>query len=93
MGTYENIPIKIPYKYVVEMLCDWVGAGIVYSNHRVDFNKSYSEPIEYYNRYRKERIFHPETQQLIEFFLRVIQDKGVNAFCLATKLWRKTGSY
>ena len=81
IGTYKNTPIKIPYEYVIEMICDWLGAGIVYSKQKVDFNKPYSEPLEYYNKFTKERIFHPETQKLIEYFLNEIKENGINYFC------------
>lgn len=85
LGTYKNIPIKIPYEYVIEMICDWLGAGIVYSKQVVDYDKPYSEPVEYYNKCKKERIFHPETQKLIEFYLDNIRVFGINDFCKKVK--------
>ncbi len=90
VGTYKNKPIKIPFKYVVEMICDWLSAGIVYSKHKVNYNEPYSEPLEYYNKFRKERIFHPETQDLIEFFLKEIKKDGINHFCKYAKKVKKT---
>ena len=63
------------------MICDWLGAGIVYSKQKVDFNKPYSEPLEYYKKFTNERIFHPETQKLIEYFLMEIKENGINYFC------------
>lgn len=84
VGTYKNDPIKIPYEYVVEMMCDWVGAGIVYSNQKCDFDLPYSEPLDYYNKYRAERIFHPETEKLLLYFLNIIKDEGINSFCRAS---------
>lgn len=85
VGTRANTPIKIPYEYVVEMICDWVGAGIIYSRSKCDFSKPYAEPYEYYKTHLLERIFHEETQQLIEEFLGVIECKGVNTFCQYSK--------
>jgi hypothetical protein len=85
IGTYKNTPIKIPYEYVIEMICDWLGAGIVYSKQKVDFDKPYSEPIEYYNKCKNERIFHPETQALIEFYLDNIRVFSINNFCKRVK--------
>lgn len=85
VGTYKNDPIKIPYEYVVEMICDWVGAGIVYSKNKCDFNKPYHEPLEYYNAHMSERIFHSDTIILIEYFLTMIYREGVNNFCNLTK--------
>lgn len=85
IGTYKNTPCRIPYEYVIEMICDWVGAGIVYSKQKCDFDAPYSEPLEYYLAHTNERIFHPETQELIECCLNDIKDKGVNYFCKNAK--------
>jgi hypothetical protein len=84
LGTYKNTPIKIPYEYVVEMICDWLGAGIVYSKQNVDENKPYKEPLEYYNN-REGIILHPQTQELIEHFLDFIAKYGINEFCKYAK--------
>lgn len=81
----QPTPVKIPYEYVIEMLCDWLGAGIVYSKQKVDESKPYKEPLEYYNAHKSERIFHPETQKVIEYFLGVIASDGINVFCEMTK--------
>ncbi len=85
VGTYKNTPCKIPYQYVVEMICDWLGAGIVYSKQKPKYNEPYNEPLNYYNKCKNERIFHTETQKLIEYFLNVIAKKGINEFCKQTK--------
>ena len=67
------------------MICDWVGAGIVYSKTPCDFNKPYPEPWEYYEKCTSQRIIHEETTELIVFFLSVIRDFGVNSFCQTCK--------
>lgn len=85
VGTRKNDTIKIPYEYVIEMICDWVGAGIVYSKNKVNNNAPYSEPLNYYNKCKKERIFHKDTQKLIEYFLNIISEKGINDFCKQSK--------
>ncbi len=72
----EIIANKIPYKYVVEMICDWIGAGKVYANGKW----TQDEPINYYRKVRKGRHFHPETEALILYFLRIIQDNGLESF-------------
>lgn len=90
VGTYKNTPCKIPYDYVVEMLCDWLGAGIVYSKQKPNYNKGYREPLEYYARCRHERIFHPETQHVIEGYLGIIADEGINEFCRVAKVLRNS---
>lgn len=81
VGTKQNDPIRIPYEYVVEMVCDWVGASIVYSNNSCDFDKPYPAPYEYYKAHLNERIFHPDTKTLLEHFLLLISYQGINKFC------------
>lgn len=85
VGT-TNDPIKIPYNYVVEMICDWVAAGIVYSNNKCDFDKPYPEPYKYYKAHRSERVFHHDTELMLEHLLKIIEKEGVNSFCEATKM-------
>lgn len=85
VGTRTNNAIKIPYEYAIEMICDWLGAGIVYSKNKVNDNKPYTEPLNYYNKCKNERIFNEETQKLIEYFLNVIAEKGIKEFCKQTK--------
>lgn len=89
IGTYENKPIKIPYEYVIEMICDWLAAGIVYNKTKVDFNEAYKVPINYYNKFKNERIFHKETQELIEAYLNLIAENGINVFCRFVKYGNK----
>ena len=74
--TGEVFPHKIPYKYVVEMICDWIGAGQVYSGKK--WNEC--EPLEYYERVRPGRHFHTETEELILMFLNCIKFSGMETF-------------
>lgn len=76
VGSRANNPIKIPYNYVVEMLCDWIGAGKVYSKE----HWTQEEPYTYYMRVREKRIIHPETEGLVLFFLETIRDEGLESF-------------
>lgn len=85
IGTRENTPIEIPYEYVVEMICDWVAAGIIYSGNKCDFSKPYSEPMNYHNAHKKERIIHPETASLIDTILNVMSEFGVDTACRLMK--------
>jgi hypothetical protein len=67
------------------MICDWLAAGIVYGSHKPSFRTPYSEPLEYYNKCKSFRIFHPDTQRLIETYLKIIDTKGINEFCRRVK--------
>lgn len=74
--TGEVIPNRIPSKYVVEMVCDWIGAGKVYSKEKW----TQSEPLDYYNKVRQGRHFHPETEELLVRLLEIIRDDGLARF-------------
>ena len=72
----EIIANKIPSEYVIEMVCDWIGAGKVYSKKAW----SQSEPLNYYIKVRAERHFHPETEELLVKLLEIIRDDGLETF-------------
>ena len=78
----EVIPCKIPYKYVVEMVCDYIGAGMAYEKE--DWNRMV--PLRYYQKVRKGRHFHPETEELILFFLEKVATDGLVAFHRVARL-------
>ena len=67
---------KIPFQYVLEMVCDWIGAGMVYSGEKW----TQEEPLNYYNKVRAGRHFHPETEALLVKFLEAIRDSGLDEF-------------
>lgn len=68
--------IKIPFKYVIEMFCDYVGAGQAYSKEKWNINM----PLEYHLRERDKRIYHPETLFLLELLFCKLRDLGVDEF-------------
>lgn len=80
----EIIANPMPYKYVVEMICDWVGAGKVYSKEKW----TQSSPLEYYNKVRAGRYFHPETEERILQCLNCIKDHGLKKFHQMVR-WQK----
>lgn len=75
---------KIPYKYVVEMVCDWVGAGKVYSKEKW----TQETPLEYYYKVRAGRHFHPDTEALLLAFLTVIAEEGLEGLPLAVHIFK-----
>ena len=76
---------RIPKKYVIEMLCDWIGAGKVYAKGKWSQN----DPLDYYNKVRAGRYFHPETEQVIVRFLELIRDEGLDEFHKIARQWLK----
>ena len=81
----EIIADRIPKKYVVEMLCDWIGAGKVYAKGKWSQN----DPLDYFNKVRAGRYFHPETEQVIVRFLELIRDEGLEQFHKIARQWLK----
>ena len=81
----EIIANRIPKKYVVEMLCDWIGAGKVYAKGKWSQN----DPLDYYNKVRAGRYFHPETEQVIVRMLELIRDYGLDEFHKIARQWLK----
>lgn len=80
-----KIAVKIPFKYVIEMFCDYVGAGQVYNPKTWDE----SFPIKYHLEHKDERIYHPETLYLLELLLIKLNNLGVKEF----KKWFKRERY
>ena len=85
-STKEVSAVKMPAKYVVEMLCDRVAASKVYQGK----NYTDAHPLEYFLRGKARRKIHPETSDLIEKMLRILADEGeASAFLYAKNLLRK----
>ena len=72
----EVIANKIPSVYVIEMVCDWIGAGKVYGGE----GWTEAEPLEYFLGVRDGRYFHCETEELILDLLKLIRSKGLDEF-------------
>lgn len=84
--------IEMPLNYVFEMICDWIGAGIVYSKSKPSYNAPYDTPINYYKEHSSEKLINSNTTILIEKLLHLIEEKGINAFCLKAKEAKKRGT-
>lgn len=61
-----SVAVKIPYKYVVEMFCDFVGAGKTYNKQ----HWTTSSPLEYWKKVcNGERLMNAESEWLLVFLL------------------------
>ncbi len=59
-------PIKIPYRYIIEMFCDFVGAGKAYNED----NWTTSAPMEYWEaKCKGKRLMHNDSIKLFEYLL------------------------
>ena len=56
-------PLKIPYKYAMEMICDWIGAGKVYN--KTGWTRQEPRKFFEYKLSKGDLILHPSTQQFI----------------------------
>lgn len=67
------VPVIMPYKYVAEMICDKIAAGIVYEGK----NWNQEEPLRYYEREMKTAIIHPAIDALLREFFTLLKDEGL----------------
>lgn len=67
------IPKKMPFKYVLEMLCDFLGAGRAYEG------KSFSIQSEYkwWQKKRQVALFHKETLGLMDELFDACLNRGI----------------
>ena len=64
--------IEMPYRYVVEMLCDRLAASRIYNGK----NYSPDAPLKYFLPAKGHRMIHPATSDRIEDLLRMVAEKG-----------------
>lgn len=76
--------IEMPYNYVLEMICDWIGAGKVYEGK----NWTNKSPLTYYEKNKKEMLLNDKTRKLIEHWLNAIANEGLKSFYHRVKIWR-----
>ena len=73
-------PIRMPFKYVCEMICDWMAAGQAYMG--VDF--SYAKEYDWYR--KRDMFLHPHTKRLIDEIMNFILRFGDDAFKI--EIWK-----
>lgn len=70
----EKTP-NIPYKYVVEMICDQVAAGMAYKGKKWTQN----DPIDYWNNVEKNKgLYNPKIEEYITTIKEQIAKEGIN---------------
>ena len=72
--TKKNEPVKIPIRYVKEMVCDRIAACKVYLGK--DYTKDAA--LNYYNRTTDKEFMHPDTAKLLGSWLELIAKLGEN---------------
>ncbi|MCR5636813.1 MAG: DUF5662 family protein [Clostridiales bacterium] len=74
-GDHKMTGMKMPVKYVAEMLCDRVAASKIYNKE----NYTDGDSWEYYVNSKEHYMLHPETRELLEKLLFMIKEKGEDA--------------
>lgn len=71
-GESPLIPVKMPGRFVVEMLMDRIAASKIY------LGDAYTDdaPLKYFGGGRARQFMHPETAALLEKLLRMLAEKG-----------------
>ncbi len=65
-------PIKMPLKYVVELICDRVAASKIYK--KKDYSESF--PLEYFLGGKENRFINGETSDFVENILIMLKNEG-----------------
>ncbi len=64
---------KMPYKYALEMICDFLGAGAAYGGGKLDIDAEYK----WWLNKRKMAILHPDTKALVDYVFLQMKNQGV----------------
>ena len=68
-------PIKMPTRYLVEMVCDRIAASKIYmADQYTDHH-----PLDYFMRGKPTRMIHPETSDALESLLTMLAEQGEDA--------------
>ena len=58
----KTIALSIPFKYIIEMLCDWLAMSIKFDN----------KPSEWYKKNRSKMLIEEKTQKMIDGYIPVL---------------------
>ncbi len=78
---------KIPWKYVLEMVCDFLGAGVAYSGglNKFDMENEYK----WWQEKRKLAKLHPDTLKVIDILMDSMYHDGVERVLTNKRFLRK----
>ena len=85
--TKKNEPVKMPIRFVMEMVCDRIAASKIYQGEKY----TDKHPLEYFMRGKATRVIHPETSDLVEKLLTLLAEHGeeVTFACMKELLKQK----
>jgi hypothetical protein len=71
-GDHKMCGMKMPVRYVAEMICDRIAASRTYRKELYQDG----DPYEYYDRSRDHYILHSQTREMLERYLKMLKDEG-----------------
>lgn len=80
------IPVKMPYKYVIEMFCDFVGAGKAYNPGKWDASMPWAYWVDHC---AGKRLMHSDSERLLKKLIWNLKKMGMAEFLKWYKASRK----
>ena len=77
----KTVLIKIPFPYMVELVCDRIAASMVYLGDKYTDNA----PLEYFLSHQAENQFHPDTRDELELMLKCVAKYGLDKYMQITR--------
>lgn len=77
LSKNERIGVFLPYKYIVEAICDKIAAGMAYNGK----NWTKEEPFKYWTNIEKPgpTVKHPATIEFVDKVLKKVSDDGLDS--------------
>lgn len=66
-------PIKMPFRYLIEMVCDFLGAGRVYNGEKFTMQSEW----EWWTNKRKVAVLHPDTRLMVDILFGLMLKDGI----------------
>ena len=83
-------PVKMPLRYVIEMVCDRMAASKIYLGDKY----TDASALEYFVHGKSHRVIHPETSDLCERLLTMLADEGeAKTFAYMRRLLKENKEY
>lgn len=83
-------PVKMPLRYVIEMVCDRMAASKIYLGDKY----TDASALDYFVHGKSHRVIHPETSDLCERLLTMLADEGEEkTFAYMRRLLKENQEY
>ena len=83
-------PVKMPLRYVIEMVCDRMAASKIYLGDKY----TDASALEYFVHGKSHRVIHPETSDLCDRLLTMLADEGEEkTFAYMRRLLKENKEY